>query len=531
MSKNLLWLLVAAALVVPLGCSSEDDDDTPPPPAPWGPSGIAVGDNGLMMIGSLGGTWTQVTPATTTIAATADLVKVVKVPGHASGRMVAIANRNDTLDSNAEIWYNDGGGNGAWTKATFGTSDANLDAVHVAGSTYDDWDLTDIMFLNSTEGYAVGTNYIILYTNDAGATWTDLNDHQPAGDPTILYQLLTLTGNIPATFVPGATITGTGAPAPTGTIIAANEYWDELTVMLVGTTQFTNGMTITAPGAATVSTAANTPVWQYPTGTVNCMYGIQGTPGSGTRGVHTLWLGTANQTSIPSGVWKIVSNDPATAGARTFTFTGPDLGDQYTIGQVGYYDINSLYFFDTNTGCAATDDGVFYTNSTATPAGLTYTQFTASDNDIYFGFVYSAEPNSQSGFLYSISDNTVDNEPGRVAVTYTAGTPGTWSFGATPTWEVHATSANVSQYYVRYPNMFLNSGKIFVYSTNPWSSGHWGWCGNFTDATLNNTLWQDTYEQYMGGTMANGDNPAYQKEIFGTGSVPASGYVRCILPN
>lgn len=531
MSKNLLWLLVVAAFVMPLGCSSEDDDDTPPPPAPWGPNAIAVGDDGLIMTGSLGGTWTQVAPATSTIAATADLVKVVKVPGHSSGRLVAIADRTDTLDSNAEIWWNDAGGNGAWTKATFGTSDANLDAVHVAGSTYDDWNLTDIMFLNSTEGYAVGTNYIILYTNDAGTTWTDLNDFHPTGAPTVTYQEVTLTTNIPATFVPGATITGTGSPAPTGTIIAANEYWDVLTVQISGTAQFTAAMTITAPGAATVSSVDNLDIWLYPTANATALFGLQGTPASGTRGVHTLWIGCGNQTSNPAGVWKVVSNDPATAGARTFTFTGPDLGDQYATGLVGYWPINSIYFFDTNTGCVATDDGVFYTNSTATPAGLSYTLFTASDNDQYNGFVYSAESTTQSGFLYSISDNTTDNEPGRVAVTYTAGTPGTWSFGATPAWELHATTANVSQYYVRDPNMFLNSGKIFLYSINPWSSGHWGWCGNFTDATLNNTLWQDTYEQYMGGTMANGDNPAYQKEIFQTGTVPASGWVRCILPN
>jgi hypothetical protein len=531
MSKNLLWLFVIAAFVMPLGCSSDDDDDTPPPPAPWGPSAIAVGDDALIMVGSFGDTWTNVPVAESTIPVAGDLRKVVKIPN--SNRLVAIYNP-DAANLNASIYYNDNGGTGAWTLATYGTANANLDAAHViggAGGLYDEWELYDIMFLNSTEGYAVGSNYIILYTADAGVTWTDLNDFLPTGATTVLYQELTFSTDVPATFVPGATLTG-ATSATTGVIVAVNEYWDTVTVRVtstVTTNLFDTTGDVTLPTAANITSVDNTDIWEYPTGTLTALFGLQGTPGTGTRGVHTLWFGTNSQTSIPSGIWKVVSNDPTGTAARTFTILGPDLGDQYATGKVGYYDINSLYFFDGSTGCAATDDGVFYTNSAATHPGLDYTQFAASDNDAYTGFAYSQETTAESGYLYSLSDFDSDNPPGRVAITYTGGATPTWSFGTTPTWVLHGTAANYSMYYMDDGCMLRAGGKIFVFEAGTsYSTGHWGFSDTFTDATMNNTLWTDTYEQYLGGTAANGDNPAYQKNIFATGSVPASGYYRWI---
>jgi hypothetical protein len=532
MSKNLLWLLLAAAFVMPLGCSSEDDDDTPAPPAPWGPSAIAVGDDALIMVGSFGDMWTNVPAATSGITGTYDIDKVVKVPN--SNRLVAIVNDDtSTGDHNAEIWYNDAGGEGAWTKAWYGTSATDysyLDAAHRPAGLWDDFNLTDIVFLNSTEGYAVGENYVILRTYDAGATWRDLNTYLAAGAATPAFQQLNLSTTVAATLVIGATVTGNVSGS--GTILSVNEYDYEVVVSV--TAAFTTDTTATV-GAGNNTISSIYPnvtygAWKYQMRQGGALFGIEGAAGTGTLGAHTLWIGQGGsmwQTSGISGVWKVVSNTPATAAARTFTITGPDRGDQYATGQIGATTLTGLFFFDALTGVATNGDGVWYTIT-----GNDWIQFTGTDGDSYNGFVYSAATTAESGYLYSINESIYDNQPGRVAVTYTAGTPATWSFGTTPTaaWVEHATGANYAQHYLDTTGMFLSNGKIFEFSKDSWSSGYWAWCGNFSDSTMDNTLWQDTTEQNMGGTLANGDNSAYLKEIFQTGTTPTSGYTRWVCP-
>jgi hypothetical protein len=160
-----------------------------------------------------------------------------------------------------------------------------------------------------------------------------------------------------------------------------------------------------------------------------------------------------------------------------------------------------------------------------TTTGLAWTQFAASDNDGYYGFVYSSENLATTGYLYSMAWITGEELPGRVAVTY-SGTA--WSFGGTPTWVEHGDTTKYGTNYLNQTGFFLSGGKIFAFPVDTWTNGPWGWCGNYSDATMDNTLWQDTSEQYMGGTLANGNNSAYQKEIFQTGTTPTTGTVRWI---
>ena len=150
MKKLLLFALIAALIFPFVGCSDDDDDDPPPDDPSFGPSTIAVGENGaggtpiIFVTGDML-TWS----AETTHGITADgLTKVVKVP--TTNRLVVIVDIDSTTGHDT-IYYNDNGGTGTWLAASFddtGTED-RLDPEHRdVGATagYNDWDLYDIYF-------------------------------------------------------------------------------------------------------------------------------------------------------------------------------------------------------------------------------------------------------------------------------------------------------------------------------------------------------------------------------------------------
>ncbi|MHC4779166.1 MAG: WD40/YVTN/BNR-like repeat-containing protein, partial [Planctomycetota bacterium] len=163
--RMLLVLTFALGILIPFaGCTSDDDDDPPPPPPPeFGPSMIAVGDNGNILVSGNTSTWTVIT-ATGSLA-TLDLDEVVMVPGHASRRLVTFGD-DSSLTVDAEIWFSDDGGT-TWTEAII----TELTGVRAAS----DYDIVDIHFVNALDGYALGTNGLVLMTVDAGTNWTEMN--------------------------------------------------------------------------------------------------------------------------------------------------------------------------------------------------------------------------------------------------------------------------------------------------------------------------------------------------------------------
>ena len=517
MHRTLLLMALVAALMVPFGCSKKDDDGGGGGGGGgFGPSAVAVGSTtagGLIMTTSDFLTWTEVTGH----GITSTIDKVVMVPGHASGRMVIVIDGGVAHDT---ISYSDDGG-ATWTAADFGTAaELNLDPEHRTGATgtYDDWDIQEMIFLNATTGYAIGDeDYLIIWTYDAGATWHDLNEYQAAAPTTIAFQELQLNWTtLPASFVPGATVAGDDATAPgAGTIISVN-IWDEEIVVEV-TAPFVAGDNNVTVGTDIVPiTSFTNNIWKYnfagaDSSSAGALVGMEATTGE-----HTIWMAQDDwyTSSGTTGIWTITTNAPATPDVRTFTVAGPPHSQQYsaTVGEdLGENAIYTLFFFDATTGAAATDDGIWITTD-----GSAWTEVGTSSSSFY-GLAYSSDNLMSSGFLYSINQSLSNNEPVRIAVTYTSPT---WSFGATPALEVHGTAANVDMWYVDSPmGMFFHDSKIFCFESGD-STGYWGWSQDLNNATFDNTYWTDTSNQYLGGTATNATNEAYQKGVLQPTTAP-----------
>lgn len=507
-------LFVTLVLALAAGCPKKKENPPPPPPATFGPSAIAGGDDALLMVSGDMLAWTQVLQTESLIQADADITKIVKVPGHASNRLVAIVD-NPTLAENDLIYYNDNGGTGAWTKANFGTGPTDfsyLDAQHRPGAGQDEWTLNDVFFIDSTTGYAVGTGWIILWTYDAGATWHDLNVYQGATPATVDFQHIDLGTSIPAEFVAGATVIDGAAGTHTGRIISVDEYYDQIVVDVDHATRFLAGDQIrVGTGTAINCTIYEDNLWKFNTWNIQCVWATV------AAGIHTVTFGLDNAADC-NGIWHAVSNNAATPDVRTFLFFGAPAAEQYQTGGIGTYEINGLYFFDALVGVAGTYDGVWYT----TDGGLDWTQFAASDNNTYYNFVYSQSTTTTSGYLYCIDTDEYYNNPGRVAVTYT-GTA--WTLGAT--WEEHA-DLNCDMYYVDGSvTAFYHDGKVFMADGSD-SSGAWGYCSDPNNAVFNDTFWQDSGQQYMGGdTATNPTNPTYDKGVLDDAAAP-SGWINTI---
>lgn len=511
MSKNLLWLLVAAAFVMPLGCSSEEDDPAPAPPAPFGSSALAVGytSAGTAIVMTTGDMleWTAVTGT----GIPGQPRKVVKVP--TLNRFVTIVNMVGA-NVNDEIWYNDNGGEGAWTMASYGATEANLDARHrETTGTDDEWTLNDIFFVDVNTGYAVGDYGILLATTDGGLTWKDLNLYQATFPVTGAgYQVIDLGTSIPAAFIPGAGIQNLPAATKTGTIISVDP--SDSTIVVSTSAAFTttpaDSIQVGAAGTPVLISSVNNILYRYNTWTAYSVYGT-----STVAGVHTVYIGVSYGNNI-EGIWRIVTDAPATPAARVFTFTGPIATQTGGLG-VGGSSVNGLFFFDAITGVAGTNDGVWYTTN-----GTVWTQFTTTDTDDFYSFGYSNEILANTGHLYSVNGYT--NIPGRVAVTYTAGTPGTWAFDTTAGWIEHATAANVDMWYVDgSSSIFASGSKMFV--LDGYNTGEYGWCPDLNTTLFNDGFWTDTTELSLGGTTANGDNAAYNKGILDGTSAPVGSIV------
>lgn len=526
--KLLLVLFCAMGMLVPFaGCTSDDDDDPVVVVVNFGPSAIAVGittgGSSIIMTSNDFLNWNEQTGSGITVG----IEKVVVVPNSSPQRLVAVV--DGATGEYDQIWYNDNGGSGAWTQAWYGTSLADesyLDPEHQStGTTYDDWDIQDMVFLNSTTGYAIGNDdYLLLWTYDAGATWHDLNVYQPSGAATITYQELDINPTTwPADFVPGATITGDVVGS--GTIISVNVYDEEIIVELTtpGTSVFANGENVTVTSTEAITSVPTDILWKYNfrgaySTSPRPLFGIED-----STGAHTLWLGQSAGYNISgtAGIWMITTDAPATPAARVVTVVGPQPDQQYGTGEIGTEYINSIFFFDANTGAAATDDGIWICAN-----GTDWTMV-GSSLDRYEGLAYSQPNLTQSGFLISINQTTTYNEPVRLAVTYTAGTPGTWAFDATPALEVHGTAANVDMWYIDSPSeIFQANGKMFVFESGD-GYGYWGWGNNPNATNFNDSRWTDNTEDYEGGTSTNPANAGYQKGVLEGTSAP-SGYINWI---
>lgn len=501
MSKNLLWLLVAAALVVPLGCSSEDEESTPPPPAPFGPSLIAVGDNGNILTSGDATAWTLVTPPSG--MTTLELVKVVRVPNHASRRLVTFG-RDDALSTNrSTIWFSDDGGS-TWTQGPITVSAT----AYPAGSGYR---LYDMAFVNELDGFAIGDPNLMLRTVDAGATWTEMNTFwaTPGAVGTCIeLNLSTVSGTVDP--VQGTTVTQGTA---TGTVVSYDDWNDYIVIeVTAGTWDDSTGLTWTG-GSATVTgwygggvAAANT--WRYRFETPNCLFGVQNS-GTGPTYAVTLWF--ANSTSSDyEGIWKIVGTAAAPGATRTFTWTTPTVAFQASslITDVSYDNIYRFFFFDQNTGVAARQS---YGMLTTQDGGATWTHPAVTDisgyNEYWSEFWFIN--NGATGWLYSVEN---DGYVARVGIDYSAtGTP-PYTFQTTGgVWAILQQTNNNSAEVDDTTGAVLNSGHAFVIAID--STGDWTYGDTMGSAVLTDDVFSDPGDMYRGGLLANGDNPAYNKEI------------------
>jgi hypothetical protein len=436
--------------------------------------------------------WGQILQTESLIPATGDIMKVVRVPNHANGRLVCIVDRSDTGDTNDEVYWNDAGGSGAWTKGSYGTAEANLDVEHrTTAGTYDNFRLYDIFFVSATEGYAVGSNYIILRTYDAGTTWFDMNVYDSVGTTTLMYSLYyeTHTGD----FVLGETVSG-GTSLATATVVSWDPEDEELIVTGITGGPFTDGETLTGGTSAattTIDTAYDYLTWLHDTDDLDCVWATET-----TAGVQTIYFG-ADYGNAFEGVWRLVST--ATAGVgRTYTWNFPTATQDGTTFDAE--TVNSLFFFDALTGVAGTDNGIYVTSD-----GIAWAAMTGSGTDSFYNFAYSNSDLASTGYLYSVN---YSEDPGRVAVTFTA--PSTWVI-APAGWVTHGDTTKVDLWYVDESNsIFLYEGKIFFHETY---DDDWAYGFDVNNATFNDTFWQDTGELYIGGDIANGDNPIYGKEV------------------
>jgi len=332
MYKHLLLMLALAGLLIPFaGCTSEDDDDPAPAPA-FGPSLIAVGDDGNVLVSGDALSWTKV-DASASIGIEVDLVEVLRIPGHASRRLVTFGD-DDGASDNSVIFYSDDGGS-TWTEATI-----NLTNGYWTTTTYAV--ISDMHFVNELEGIAVGSEGLILFTQDAGETWDELNNWSTdAGGGTVSYVEMSIssisldTGDTNP--VQGTTITqdqDTGNPG-TDYVTADVTCWDnEGTMYLVARNIQTFGAATafndtddiawgaTDDSTATVGTVYETGIWEYEVEGAECVYAVETAAASGAATTITVWFANDNIDEY-DGMWKMVSTEVDPGTARTWTITSP----------------------------------------------------------------------------------------------------------------------------------------------------------------------------------------------------------------
>lgn len=510
MYKYLLMFALIAALMVPIGCSSEDDDDDPAPAPAFGPNLIAVGDDGEILTSGDTQTWTLVT--TTGNLATLDMVEVVRVPGHANRRLVTYGDDSATT-ADSEIWYSDDGGS-TWTAATI-TESAGYWTTYT-------FDINDMHFMNALEGIAVGTAGLVLFTADAGATWTELNTWSDSG------------GTVTAVELGINTITGTSGDPIQGTTISQDQgggdtvtadvtcFDDEGTMYLVANnivlggsaTGFntTDNITWGTDGDANVSSVDATDIWHYEIDTANCVFGVE-TAGTGTATTLTIWFANGESDDY-DGMWKLVSSaaDPGTTRTWTWTSPTPAIQASAAVGDFGYDTAVRFFFFDAMTGVVARQvNGILYTEdggATWTYAAGTDINTTSISDEYWSEFWYIN--NGGTGWLYSLEN---DGAFTRVGIIYsaTATPPYQFNIDATNDWEnLLPAGTNNSALTYLHNAAVLYSNKLYALADN---DDDWTYGTTMGSTAFDDDVFSDTMDQYLGGVTANGDNPAYQKDI------------------
>jgi hypothetical protein len=298
--------------------------------------------------------------------------------------------------------------------------------------------------------------------------------------------------------------------------------WDdtgrELVVTGVTGGPFTAGEDVdeTGGGSGAQGTSATiTSTWMYDSFTMNAVFATED-----ASDVQTIWIGLEYWGEPLEGYWKIVT-DGTTGATRAFTWNPPTVAVQ-GLFDTDTADIVSWFFFDASVGVAGTTDGIYTTSN----GGTTWTTETITTLEVG-AFAYSSDTLAASAYLYTIDDS--GNVPIRIAVTYTAGTPGTWAWETTTGWETHGDTANyvdMSGVDGAY-SIFYWGQRIFVMDDST-SAGYWGWGDNVNAVTgatgFDMTPWQDTWETYLGGNSSLALNPAEDKDFFsGTGA--PTGYI------
>jgi len=450
--------------------------------------------------------WSFVLQAESGITAGTTITKVVKVPNHGSGRLVVIVD-NDAAGQHDEIWWNDSGGSGPWTAALFETTttEDNLDAEHqeATAGTYSTWELHDIFFVSATEGYAVGSEHIILRTYDAGATWSDMNSFHDDG----LTVRMSVTGPS-GEFAIGETVSNTGGSNATGTVVSWDDAGQYLVITGITPGPFLAGETITGDTStetATVGTQFDT--WMYDAYLIQSVFAIE----DAASGVQNIWMGVESS-ARNEGIWTVLTD--GTAGAsRVYTWTPATVGVQSTFD---VYDVFAFFMFDATTGVCGTDNGIYTTTD-----GLAWTHDPVTTFTVG-AFAYSSEDLQSSAYLYAI-DDLGDNVPIRMAVTC-AGSA--WTLDSTNGFVSHAgASGYVGIYYVDGSySIFYHEDRIFAMDSST-TMGFWcfGENVNVDPASFQTTYWQDTSEEHMGGDDVTPapDNAAYHASILYEATAPA----------
>lgn len=498
MSKKLFGLLLVAALVVPLGCSSEDDDDTPAPAA-FGPSLVAVGDNGNILVSGDCLNWTLITGTGT--LTTLDIKKVRRIPNHASRRLV-LTGIIDAGTTPSEFWYSDDGGS-TWTKST----------VTVTAAAYPtDWEIVDFMFVNELDGYAVGLDNLILKTVDAGANWTEMNNFYAT--PGAVGTCVEINmGTVGGTALPtqGTLVTQTQTAATaTGTVVSYDDTNEYIVVDVVsGAFNDTDDLTWTN-GTGTMTgwvTATNT--YRYRFEDATSMYAVE--TGTGAAAIHTIFF--ANYYGeVYEGPWKIVSSaGVAGAAGRTYTWTTPTPAFQAgsVAADFSYDDVHQFFFFDNLTGIAGRDDsGVLWTQDGGTTWTYEATLNSASGSEYWSEFVYT--PNN-GGWLYAID---YYGEVGRVGILYSAaGTP-PWTFDTAVGrgWTLQPNSGYNSCQNDDHSGVVMWNGKIYAINQGS-GSGYWSYGEPIANSLNTDDVFSNPWDTYKGNTAALGANPIEDKYI------------------
>lgn len=518
MKKLLLFALIAALIIPFVGCSDDDDDDPPPPPPPFGPSLIAVGDDGVITMSGDALVWTQVTAPTGLDVL--DLVKVVRV---APGRLVTFGNDSATSED-SEIWYSTNNGS-TWLEATI------TEQTGVRTATY--FVITDIAFANALEGIAVGTDGLVLFTLDGGENWTEtLNTWSDTGltvnpgDQEISWN--TVTPGTSGNPVQGTTLTHDQNSGTPGTDYATMDVvcWDpqgEYCVVtniqffgaataLNSTDPYTWGADGTADAFAGID---ETDIWRYEIDDANCVFGVE-TTGTGTDTTLTFWIAN-DEFDRYEGVWKLVSSAAVPGAARTWTWTTPTETIQTgtVVGDFSYDSVHRFFFFDEDTGVAARQT---YGWMTTEDGGATWTYDATSDISAYdeYWSEFWYINNGATGWLYSLEN---DGYFARTGIDYLATATPPYQFSTTAVTEVLTDSGTNNDCYdgFRHTGAVNYSNRGFLLAGGS-SLGYWSYGSRMGQATFDNDVYSYTAGAYLGGVAANGSNPIYLNPVEGTGA-------------